>query len=154
MHCGGIELAEGCRTNCGRFCTTDVAAWTEDERVGGTFPLRGGIAGGGPLVVLVVEDWDWTLGGSCGSLSFTWSVDLEVILEVLCRIADVAFDIDCAIVFCPAFNGGWTVEEVFVMGFCSFVTIRDVAWIWADFAGTLLEAWTGSWVLISKTKTQ
>lgn len=136
MHWGTIEFAEGCRTSCGRFCGTEVGAWTEND--------LGGIAGGGPLTVLVVEVWDCTLGGSCGSLSFTCSVEdnvLDVMLEVLWRMADFAFDIDCAIELCAAFDWGWAFE-MFAMGFCNS-SMWDVAWFCDGFTGTLLDTWTG-----------
>lgn len=152
VHCGCIEFADICRTRGGRLCGMEVTAWTEDERNGAEALFRGGIAGGGPLTVLVVEDW--ILGGSCGNLSFTCSVGgivFDVMLEVLCRIAEVAFDIDCAIEFCGAFNGGW-VLEIIVVGFSSATMWDVVAWFWHGFIGTLLAAWNGCWSFVSVMK--
>lgn len=139
MHVGTIEFAEGCRASGGRFCII-VGAWTEDDLAG---MFRGGIAGGGPLaVILVVEDWDCTRGGSCGSLSFC-SVDdtvLDLILEVLCRIADLAFDIDCAMEFWAAFDASWVLDTSF--GDSSDVGMA-VAGIWGT--GILLVVWATFW---------
>lgn len=150
VHWGTIEFAEGCRTRGGRFCAMEVGAWTEDDLAG--IVLRGGMAGGGPLAVVLVVDWDCTRGGNCGNLSFTCSVDdnaLDVILEVLWRIAEVAFDIDCAIAFCAAFDGGW-VLDIFAIGFWDSSVIWDVAWLWNDCTGTLLDVWTACWGFVSE----
>lgn len=155
VHFGGIELADGCRTRVGRLCGMEVATWTEDERAGAGTLFLGGMAGGGPLTVPVVEDWDWTLGGNCGSLSFAWSdehTDLDVMLEVLCRIAEVAFDIDWAIVFCGAFTGGWTIE-IFEIDFCaSMGIVWDVTCVWLDFTEILLEVCRTGCIFVSIAK--
>lgn len=136
VHCGWIEFAEVCRANVGRFCGGEVAAVTEVERMGAGTLLLGGMAGGGPLVVAVMELWVWILGGIWGSLALSSSpkaVDLEVILEVLWSIAEVAFDIDCAIELCVSSDWVGT-ADIAVVGFCG-----ETFTIWG---------WTCDWIVL------
>lgn len=90
------------------------------DRVGAGTLLRGGIAGGGPRDV--IEFWDGTRGGTCGSFPLA-SASLELVdvrdvtLEVRCKIDVVTFDMDWEIELCVVFVCGWTVATV-IAGFC------------------------------------
>lgn len=116
----------------------EVVTWIEDDRTGTL--LRGGIAGGGPR--FVTEFWDWSRGGIWGSLPFAWSggAVFDVMLDVRCRMADFAFDMDCVMELCEVFVCGCT-DATVVTGFCGWIfTICGLAWAWVVFTGTLLLA--------------
>lgn len=152
VHCGGgIELVDVWRVNVGRFIGAAVVTWIDEERIGAGTLFRGGIAGGGPLVVatmpLVEPLTDPCRGGIWGSAPFDCSVeccDFDVILEVRWRIAEVAFDMDCVMELCVVFDWGWTAEMV-VVGFCGLTfTICCLTWGWMVFAEPILL--DGKWV--------
>lgn len=123
VHWGcGIELADAWRAKAGRFNGADVVTWIDEERIGAGTLFLGGIAGGGPRDILVIEVCDCSLGGiSGGGLLLPWSDDVvvtfEVMLDVRCKIAVVAFDMVCVMELCIGFDWGWTAEMV-VIGFC------------------------------------
>lgn len=123
VHWGWMEFADVCRVKIGRHCEV-AAICTDEDLVGDGMLFLGGIAGGGPLVGCS-DVWEWTLGGTWGSLSLvTSSVDM---LEDFWRRADFAFDIDSATEFGILLGWGWTV--VVVEGFfgCK-LTICDLVW--------------------------
>lgn len=67
VHCGcGIELADVWRAKAGRFNGAEVVTWIDEERTGAGTLLRGGMAGGGPRDILVIEFCDGSLGGISG----------------------------------------------------------------------------------------
>lgn len=123
VHWGcGIELADVWRAKAGRFNGDDVVTWIDAERIGAGTLFRGGIAGGGPRVTLVTELCDCSLGGSSGGGLLDDDDDDDVVtfdlmLDVRCKIAVVAFDMDCVMELCVVIVWGWTAETV-VMGFC------------------------------------
>lgn len=155
VHCGGIEFAEGCRAKNGLFFCITVGPWTDCDRAGAGILFRGGIAGGGPRVVLVMGVWYWVRGGICGScvsLSFTWSVVdicLDVMLDVLCRIADFAFDMDWAMEVCTVVTEVEPDDILVKVFWVSFVPWSSLC-VWSGFEGTLLETCAGNWAFVSK----
>lgn len=138
----GIELADVWRAKAGRLSGPDDVTWIDEERIGAGTLFRGGIAGGGPRVVLVTEFCDWSLGGnSGGGFDDDDGITLDVMLDVRCKMDVVAFDMDCVMELCVVFVWGCTAETV-VSGFCGVWTFTICGFTcgWVVLIGTLLLA--------------